>query len=288
MPPLILHTRRDAHAWTADVRHQGRTVGFVPTMGALHEGHLSLVRAARQRCDAVAVSLFVNPTQFGPGEDLSRYPRTLAQDLEQLKAEAVDMVFVPDAAEMYPSDDSTAINPPRAAQPWEGVCRPGHFAGVCTVCLKLFHAVPADTAVFGAKDYQQAAVIKAMVRDLGLPLEIAVCPTVREADGLAMSSRNRYLSADERQRAAGIYRALSAAAAASAAGSGVAVVQAELEHAIAGTTDRLDYVAIVDAETLRPAKTWELPAVALVAAHIGGTRLIDNLPLPRPAEPPLS
>ena len=187
---------------------EGKTVGLVPTMGALHEGHLSLVRRARGECDVVIATIFVNPAQFGPSEDFSRYPRTIERDLELLAAEGCDLVFVPPQEEVYPSDFSTFVEPPAVALPLEGRFRPGHFRGVATVVLKLFNLIPANVAYFGQKDYQQALVIQHMVRDLNLPIKIAVCPIVREPDGLALSSRNRYLSTAEREQALALSRTL--------------------------------------------------------------------------------
>ena len=190
------------------LRREGRRVGLVPTMGALHEGHLSLVRIARQRAETVVATIFVNPTQFGPHEDLGKYPRSLDPDLQALSAAGCNLVFVPSASDMYPPGFSTYVDPPAVAQPLEGACRPGHFRGVTTVVLKLFNLIPADFACFGQKDYQQLIVIRRMVEDLALPIEIVACPTVREPDGLAMSSRNRYLSPAERQQALALSRAL--------------------------------------------------------------------------------
>jgi len=281
MPLELLPTCEQSQAFTRAHRAAGATVALVPTMGALHEGHLGLVRDGRRRCDLVVVSIFVNPTQFGPGEDFERYPRALEQDLEKLAAEGVAAVFHPAPEEMYPPGHSTFVEPPAVAARWEGERRPGHFRGVCTVCLKLFHAVSADVAIFGAKDYQQAAVIRAMVRDVNLPMEVAVSPTVRESDGLAMSSRNAYLSADERRRAPAIYRGLAALAEAVQGGErDVAALEGRLAEALAAGVDRIDYAVVVDAGTLEPITTIARPALALVAAHVGGVRLIDNLPLP--------
>lgn len=203
----VLHTVSEAQRFTLDRRSQGKSVGIVPTMGALHEGHLSLARAS-QSCDATVATIFVNPTQFGPGEDLDKYPRTLEQDCQALDQLGVDAVFVPETATMYPDGFSTYVDPPEVSRTLEGVCRPGHFRGVATVVLKLFQAVPATHAFFGRKDYQQWRVVEAMARDLNLGIEIVGCPTFRDPDGLAMSSRNRYLSGEERARALKISEAL--------------------------------------------------------------------------------
>lgn len=260
------------------LRREGLLVGLVPTMGALHAGHLSLVQIARRRADRVAASIFVNPTQFGPREDFSRYPRSLDDDLAALSEEGCDLVFVPSAADMYPPGFSTYVEPPAVAAPLEGVCRPGHFRGVATIVLKLFHLLPADFACFGQKDYQQLQVIRRMTQDLALPIEIVAGPTIREPDGLAMSSRNRYLSPAERQRALSISRALAQAAESVAAGERDASRLSQRMRATlqAAGIDRIDYATIADAESLAELQSVDRPAVALIAAHVGTTRLIDN------------
>jgi pantoate--beta-alanine ligase len=260
-------------------RTAGRRVGFVPTMGALHAGHASLVDRAAAGCDDVAVSIFVNPTQFGPHEDFTRYPRSFAEDCRLLDAHGARWVFAPEAATIYPPGDATRVIVTGPAEPFEGAIRPGHFAGVATVVLKLFLAVPADAAYFGAKDWQQTRVVMRMVRDLAVPIEIVVCPTVREADGLAMSSRNAYLAPDERRRAVGLSAALDEAARlwTTVAPSG------DIERALRETMERhgivVDYAAIVEAESLATARDGA-EAVALVAGRLGATRLIDNRLLP--------
>ena len=208
MRPQIVSTCREATRLVNQARLAGQVVGLVPTMGALHDGHLSLVRAARRECDYVAVSIFVNPTQFSPSEDLQQYPRTLPEDLEALSQCDVDLVFHPHNEEIYPPDFTTFVMPPKVAEDLEGKCRPGHFRGVATVVLQLFQILPSDIAFFGCKDYQQCLVVRDMARDLHLSTEVRPCPTVREPDGLAMSSRNRYLSAGERENALAISRAL--------------------------------------------------------------------------------
>jgi len=248
-------------------------------MGALHEGHLSLVRASRQTCDETAVTIYVNPTQFGPHEDFQRYPRTLEQDLELLRPLGVGLVFVPSDATMYPAGFSTYVEPPAVAARWEGAVRPGHFRGVATIVLKLFHILPADIAFFGQKDYQQTRVVKRMVEDLNIPITIQVCPTVREPDGLAMSSRNRYLSADERSRAVALYESLRLGESLLRQGEQrVDVICQRMKDVLqtAGFSS-VDYVAVVDPETLEPLPQARLPAVLLAAARLGNTRLIDNL-----------
>jgi len=247
-------------------------------MGALHEGHLSLVRAARQRADIVVTTIFVNPTQFGPQEDLSRYPRTLDNDLKLLSAEGCHFVFLPTASDMYPAGFSTYVDPPAVAEPLEGKCRPGHFRGVATIVLKLFNLIPADFACFGQKDFQQLSVIRHMVQDLALPIEIVACPIVRESDGLAMSSRNRYLSPAERAQALAISRALDRAAQLVASGErdASAVVSRMRQELTAAGITQIDYVAIADPETLAEKHVLDGPSVALIAAFVGKTRLIDN------------
>ncbi len=262
-------------------REDNRSIGLTPTMGALHEGHLSLVRAARAACTFTVATIFVNPTQFGPHEDFARYPRTLDADLAALAGCGTDLIFVPDADELYPADWSTSVEPPRVARRWEGECRPGHFRGVATVVLKLFNLVQPAAAFFGCKDYQQAVVIRRMVRDLDVPVEIHVCPTVREPDGLAMSSRNRYLSPDERHRATAISRGLRQAEALALAGErrAEALAGAVRNTLAAAGVEHVDYIAVVDPETLEPIAGSASRAVILIAARVGGTRLIDNMQL---------
>jgi pantoate--beta-alanine ligase len=267
----------------ADLREARRdypSLGFVPTMGFLHEGHLSLVRAARARMGAVAVSIFVNPTQFAPTEDLSRYPRDLERDLTLLSEAGCDLVFTPDADEVYPAGFSTRVEVDGVTAPLEGAVRPGHFSGVATVVLKLFNMVQPDAAWFGQKDAQQCAVLRRMAADLDLPVEIVVAETVREADGLAMSSRNVYLAPEDRAAAVVLIRALKAADAAFEAGyrSGDLlreIMSGELATAPRG---RPDYVSIADPDTLEELRTVdERGAVASLAVRFGETRLIDNL-----------
>jgi pantoate--beta-alanine ligase len=259
----------------------GCTVGLVPTMGALHEGHLSLVRAARSQCDFVAVTIFVNPTQFGPGEDLDQYPRTWDADLALCESVGVDLIFAPQARTMYPEASSTSV---RVSGVTEGLCgawRPGHFEGVATIVAKLFMVLPADRAFFGEKDYQQLIVIRRMVRDLMIPVEIVPCPTVREPDGLAMSSRNAYLSRDERIQVTSLSRALLAAAKRVRAGQRDAerltsLVRSEI---LAAGPATIEYVDAVDAETLEVLSVIDRPARLCLAVRIGSCRLIDNVEL---------
>src|ERR1035437_9544387 len=234
-----------------------RSVGFVPTMGALHAGHRSLVQAARQHCNIVVASIFVNPTQFGPNEDFSRYPRTLQQDCQMLEAEGVDVVFTPTAEAMYPHGASTFVDVEGVSDRLDGASRPGHFRGVATVVAKLFHIVQPDYSFFGQKDAAQVAVLRKMVRDLDFPLEIIVCPTVREPDGLAMSSRNRYLSPEERRHALSLSRALQTAEMQAARGEVAAATASALLQTMGATLHeepaiRVDYIAVVDPDTLLP------------------------------------
>lgn len=271
----------ESHAAVVEARRGGRRVGLVPTMGALHDGHLSLVRASRDECDYTVVTIFVNPAQFAPHEDFHKYPRTLEADLDALGKCGVDLVFAPLADSMYPPGFSTFVDPPRVAEPLEGRCRPGHFRGVTTIVLKLFHLLPADIAYFGQKDYQQCLVIRRMVEDLNVPITIRMCPTVREPDGLAMSSRNRYLSPEERRQAVWLSRSLRRAGQLVAEGQRDAhAIAREMEGMLraAGIT-RIDYVAVTDAETLQPVSRIGNKAMAMVAAHVGSTRLIDNCQL---------
>jgi pantoate--beta-alanine ligase len=274
----VITSPLDIQATVTRLHRDSKRVGLVPTMGALHEGHLSLVRIARQRADWVVATIFVNPTQFGPAEDFSDYPRTLDADLKTLSAAGCDVVFVPTAEDMYPPGFSTNVEPPVVAQPLEGTCRPGHFRGVATIVLKLFHLIPADFVCFGQKDFQQLLVIRRMVEDLAMPIEIVACPTVREADGLAMSSRNRYLSPAERQQALALSRALERGQQLVSGGRReAAAIVAEMRGLLADAgISRIDYVAIADPEMLAERQTINAPSVALIAAFVGSTRLIDN------------
>jgi pantoate--beta-alanine ligase len=258
---------------------------LVPTMGALHAGHAALIDAARARAGrngTVIVSIFVNPTQFGPNEDLAKYPRTMEADLEMCSTHGADAVFAPTADEMYPPGDSTFVDEAELSRGLCGAQRPGHFRGVCTVVAKLFNIIRPDAAIFGEKDYQQLAIVRRMARDLFFNLEIIGHPTVREADGLAMSSRNRYLDADERKRAAAFPAALSTAAQENDPGQIMAKATALITE---GTGSAPQYVELVDAETLAPLAALDRPAVLAAAVKIGETRLIDNVRLaPRHAK----
>jgi pantoate--beta-alanine ligase len=259
-----------------------RPLGFVPTMGALHEGHLSLVRAACGRTDFVIVSIFVNPTQFGPAEDFSAYPRDLAADLALLAAEGVEIVFVPTTEVMYGTSAQVTVEPGPLAERWEGEARPGHFTGVATIVTKLLNVVRPDLAFFGEKDYQQLQVIKRLVADLDIGVGVVACPIVRDSDGLALSSRNAYLSSDERKSARALPEALEAAAQVLAWGvtDAAEIVTAMREKfEAAGDAITLEYAAVVDPVTLEPLERVESCARALISATVGTTRLIDNCEL---------
>jgi pantoate--beta-alanine ligase len=259
-------------------RAAGLSVGFVPTMGFLHDGHLSLVRAARARTDRTVVSIFVNPTQFGPGEDFDRYPRDPDRDRALLEAEGADLLFIPEAGEIYPAGFKTSVEVRELQDRLCGASRPGHFRGVCTVVLKLFQIVGPDLAVFGQKDAQQAVIIRRMVRDLNMEVEIDVRPTVREPDGLALSSRNSYLSAEERQAALVLFRGLELARSLAGAGErdGARIAAAVRELVGREPLARIDYVEVVDPEDLRPLERIMDRALVALAVYIGRTRLIDN------------
>lgn len=278
-------SKEEARQAISQAKREGKTTALVPTMGALHEGHLSLVRAACKRADYTAVSIFVNPTQFGPGEDFEAYPRDLAHDLELLSAEGIDLLFTPSTEAMYAPDAQVTVDPGPLARRWEGEVRPGHFDGVATVVSKLLNIMRTDLAFFGEKDYQQLRIIERMVRDLDVPVTVVPCAIVRERDGLAMSSRNAYLSAEERSQATALCEALEAAAALLAWGetSGEALVAAMAEEAAKRPLVALDYAAVVDPATLEPLDAVDRPARAIVAAHLGATRLIDNAALTPPA-----
>jgi pantoate--beta-alanine ligase len=266
--------RAQVRAW----REAGDGIALVPTMGALHRGHLELVRLAKARCRRTVASIFVNPAQFAPHEDFACYPRDEAGDLAKLASVGCDLVWAPDGAAMYPEGFATSIVPGGAAEGLESDFRPHFFAGVATVCCKLFTQVAPDIAVFGEKDYQQLCVVRQMVRDLNLPLEIAALKTVREADGLAMSSRNAYLSAEERRVAPLLHRTIATIALAATERAGLAAAAAEGRTALQAAGFKLDYLEVRDAQTLRPAATDAGRALrVLVAAWLGKTRLIDNV-----------
>jgi pantoate--beta-alanine ligase len=275
----VISTVAEMQAASGAARRAGKRVGFVPTMGALHEGHISLVRSARTQTEFVVASIFVNPLQFGPTEDFSKYPRTFEDDRRQLEAERVDVIFAPTTEEMYPKDATTTVYVEGISEKLDGKSRPGHFKGVTTVVAKLFEIVSPDRAFFGQKDAAQVAVIRKMVRDLNMETEIVVCPIVREKDGLAMSSRNRYLTPEQRKQALVLYRSLTRvqmladegeAGASALADAGKKVIAEE-----AGA--RLDYFEIVNADSLDAVDDVSRGALVAVAAYVGTTRLIDNI-----------
>ena len=273
-------TVRELRAAVAQARAEGKQIGLVPTMGNLHAGHAALVEKAAQRADFVVASIFVNPLQFGPSEDLDKYPRTLAADQDKLLEAGCHLLFLPDVEEMYPNGmaEQTRISVPGVSEGLCGASRPGHFEGVATVVTKLFNMVQPDLAVFGQKDFQQLAVIRALVRDLNMPIQIIGEPTVRAADGLALSSRNGYLSAEQRAAAPALYRSLQQVAEAIRAGEGdfgQLLAAAQQQQIAAGF--RPDYLEIREANSLRPATPTDRHLVILTAAFIGRTRLIDNL-----------
>lgn len=279
--PAVVTERCKIHEVVRAAQSLGQSVGVVMTMGALHEGHLSLVRRCSEENDVVIATVFVNPTQFLPGEDFQKYPRQLETDRDLLASAGADYLFAPANEEMYPDNASTVVKAPDVSLRLEGEHRPGHFDGVCTIVCKLFQSIPVNRAYFGSKDYQQFLVIQHMVKDLGIPVEVIACPIVRDDDGLALSSRNRYLSESERTSALSISRGLRESAQRVADGERdaeqlVLDLCAELDSA--GIT-KIDYVVIADPNTLQPIKTITDPAIALVAAHVGSTRLIDNLRL---------
>ena len=276
---IVVETIADVRAACDDVRARGGTIGFVPTMGYFHEGHRSLMRAARAAHDAVVVSLFVNPTQFGPTEDLDAYPRDLAADRAIATAEGVDVLFMPAVAEMYPTGAQTTVHVDGLTRGLCGASRPGHFDGVTTIVAKLFSIVGPCTAYFGRKDAQQLAVVRRMTADLDLPVAVVGCPLVREPDGVAMSSRNAYLSSDDRRRATVLVRALRAAAEAVLSGERDALVVSDVLDAVLATEPavRVDYAEIVDAATMQPVERIETDTLIALAAYVGSTRLIDNI-----------
>jgi len=281
VPVKICHTIDEMRSASRAARQNGRQLGFVPTMGALHAGHISLVRAARQRCDAVAVSIFVNPTQFGPKEDFSKYPRTFERDRELLEAEGVAILFAPSTEEMYPPGATTFVTVEGLSDKLCGRSRPGHFRGVATVVAKLFNIVEPDLAFFGQKDSAQAVIIRRMVRDLASDVEIVVCPIVREPDGLALSSRNAYLDPQQRKQATVLYRSLMRVQSLADRGesSSTRLIAAARDVFQEEPEVRLDYFEIVDRDTLDPVADISQGALVAVAAFVGGTRLIDNVVL---------
>jgi pantoate--beta-alanine ligase len=270
----------------SEPRRRGERIALVPTMGALHEGHLALVDLARERAGCVVMSLFVNPLQFGPSEDFARYPRDRERDARLADARGVDIMFAPQTDELYRTERAVSVVPTALASHWEGASRPGHFAGVLTVVAKLFNIVQPDVAIFGQKDIQQATLIRAMVRDLDFPIQIVVAPTVREQDGVALSSRNAYLSAPDRERARVLSRAILAMRDAFDRGERSTVTLEALGNAVVRSEPgvELEYLALVDPATLEPVALASPGAIVTIAARIGNTRLIDNVVLGAPSD----
>jgi pantoate--beta-alanine ligase len=274
----VIHTIQQVRQAVKLAQDAGKTVGLVPTMGALHAGHASLIEAAVKECDFVVVTIFVNPTQFGPDEDFDQYPRILDTDSAFCEERGADVIFAPSSHEMYPNELWTWVEVEKITEGLCGANRPSHFRGVATVCAKLFNIVQADIAYFGQKDAQQVAVIGRMVHDLNIPLKIKICPIVRQEDGLAMSSRNRYLSPQERTRALCLHEALTSCHESIKAGQrNTEALMDIMKTIIEQKQGRIDYVSIVDAETLQPLETITAKALIALAVHIGQTRLIDNL-----------
>ena len=281
-PPKLVTSALEMQKVAQEFRQNGKRVGFVPTMGALHEGHLSLVRQARASADVVVVSIFVNPLQFGKGEDLSRYPRTFERDRALCQSEHVDIIFVPPVEDMYPEGFQTRMSAGKLARPMEGMVRPGHFNGMLTVVAKLFQLVLPEFAVFGEKDFQQLRLVQQMVRDFFMPVEVVAGPVVREADGLAMSSRNRYLPAGMRRRASVVYRALAHAQEIAARGDATRTEIVRAAQAVLDTEPKFSaqYVKLVNPDTLVSMKASEMHGRLLIAGHLGQrprVRLIDNV-----------
>ena len=279
MTPVIISDPSQMLALVEDQKRVGKRVGLVPTMGALHAGHLSLVERATNHTDFTVVTIFVNPTQFGPNEDLDKYPRNLQQDLRLLSACNVDVIFTPTVEAMYPTGASTRIVPPEVARPLEGEIRPKHFEGVATIVLKLFHLIPSDIGFFGHKDYQQTLVIGQMVEDLNIPIEVQVCPIIREDDGLALSSRNAYLSDTERLQAVALSKALFCIQRMVQEGerNSNALLETAKQTLADASIGQIDYVALVDKHDLSPVQRVDSKTIAVAAVYVGKTRLIDNV-----------
>ena len=280
--PLVIRDRNTMRNLILTNQTMGRRIGFVPTMGSLHAGHTSLVDRAMAECDDVVTSIFVNPSQFGPQEDFERYPRDFDADFNLLAQHDVRWIFAPDVHEMYPPDDSTRIEISGPAEPYEGQLRPGHFSGVATIVFRLLQSTPANTVYFGAKDWQQVLVVRQMVHDLGLDVEVMTCPIVRDKDGLALSSRNAYLSESERTRAQTIYSALQQAEENWCRGLAIDKIELKVRDMLSAREIRIDYADIVHAESLKKISevSRNTPAIFLIACHVGSTRLIDNILLP--------
>ena len=281
-PRMIeLVTVDDIRGWVRARRREGRRIALVPTMGYLHEGHLTLVDEARRRADVVVMSIFVNPLQFGPAEDLARYPRDLPRDRRLAEERGVDALFIPGEAVMYPASPEIRVVPGRSAERWEGAARPGHFAGVLTVVAKLFHLTEPDVACFGRKDVQQSVLIRQMVRDLDWPIELAVVPTVREPDGLALSSRNAYLDAEQRRQALALSGALREAHVAWGGGErSAARIESRMRRYLASFPEvQVEYIAVAEPAALQPVTEAQADSIVAIAARVGPTPLIDNIVL---------
>jgi pantoate--beta-alanine ligase len=273
----LIRSARQAHSFVRALHRGGKSVGFVPTMGALHEGHLSLFRKARSENDALVVSVFVNPAQFGPHEDYRRYPRPLGRDIKLSEREKVNILFVPSVREMYPEGFQTFVEPGPLAEPLCGKLRPGHFRGVATIVAKLFHIVAPDRAYFGAKDYQQALVVRQMARDLDLPVQICICPIVRDPDGLALSSRNAYLGPKDRAKALSLSRALRWARGKVKSGlRDASRLRKGIREILKAEVSRIDYIEVCDATNLLPVKQLSGKICIALAAFVNAVRLIDN------------
>ena len=280
----VVRTIADLRALLRPLREAGKRIGFVPTMGFLHEGHEALIRQSAARCDTTVVSIFVNPTQFGPSEDLANYPKDLERDQNLCLEAGTTVLFLPEASEIYPTGFQTHVEPGRLAEPLCGRFRPGHFRGVATVVAKLFNMVEPDLAFFGQKDFQQTVVIRRMARDLNLPVDVVVVPTIREADGLALSSRNAYLDEDARRRALRLSEGLLAAKAAFEAGERNGAKLVEIARKPLAGVDSVQYLELVDTQNLEPIQgPVDRSAALCVAAYVGSTRLIDNVLLSPPA-----
>ncbi|MBN1764842.1 MAG: pantoate--beta-alanine ligase [Sedimentisphaerales bacterium] len=282
---LIVKTIHETRIHITEARALGKTIGLVPTMGALHEGHFSLIRRCRDECEYCVVSIFVNPTQFGPNEDLNRYPRPFEADTRSCREMGVDLVFAPEPDEMYPHENITWVQVEKLSEHLCGASRPDHFRGVCTVVAKLFNIIQPDSAYFGQKDAQQVAVIQRMVSDLNMPVEIRSCPIVREPDGLAMSSRNRYLNPEQRRQSLCLFEALSLARELVCGGqANSAIIIEHMQEIITSHSEvRIDYISIVDNTLLQPLLKIDRPALIALAVYIGRTRLIDNIIVDPPA-----
>jgi pantoate--beta-alanine ligase len=278
----VINSISEMEALAESARKAGRTIGLIPTMGFLHEGHLSLMRKARKECDVVAVSIFVNPTQFGPDEDFQRYPRDVEGDRKKCDSAGVDVLFMPSSADMYPRNAVVYVTVEGISDILEGAIRPGHFRGVATVVAKLLHIVKPHKVFFGQKDFQKCVVIKRMAKGLNMDIDIVVCPTVREHDGLAMSSRNTYLDADERRTAASLFRALTAGETLVKSGEwDPAKLKDKIRSVLVEQKGmEIDYIEIADPESLVPLAVVKTPAVILAAVRLGRTRLIDNILIP--------